>query len=81
MLRDKTEVRILGNTKIRRKDSESESPKRSEKRPGRQETKVKKGFHKNQKDEIVLRNGGKHHFHFLFHLLASVCFLFISSSL
>lgn len=44
MLRDKTEVRILGNTKIRRKDSESEFIKeiREEARKAREKVKKKK---------------------------------------
>lgn len=70
MLRDKTEVRILGNIKIRR-DSESEFIKDvKEKRPGEQEKKGKKWFHGNQKDKRVFRNGGKHIsiFYFIFSL-------------
>lgn len=41
--------------KLEEKTVRVSSSKRSEKRPGRQEKKVKKkkGFHKNQKDEIV----------------------------
>lgn len=65
------EVRILGNVKIRRRDDEIKFIKDvKEKRPGEPEKKLekkkKKWFHRNQKDERVFRNDGKHSFIFYF---------------